>query len=109
MLLHAHHFRRTSRHRFKVLFGDFAESQPKEFKDPIDEQECAEDYGYLSDSDLEDDEDERVSTFNHTTESKANQLIPPGVPVGGRFVYEDRAERPEKGKVVKISDMAFVT
>lgn len=79
-----------------MLFGDFAESQWKVFKDSaVDEAESAEDYGYLSDSDLGDDEDERVSSLEVSGESKSTR--------------EHRDERIEKGKIVKIPDMAFVT
>ncbi|KAF9790973.1 hypothetical protein BJ322DRAFT_1039080 [Thelephora terrestris] len=46
-----------------LLFGNFAESQSKDFKEAIDEVEFGEDYGYLSDSDLEDDEDEKFQAF----------------------------------------------
>ena len=45
----------------EVLFGNFAEAQSKDFnKEAIDEGESAEDYGYSSDSDLEDDDDMRA-------------------------------------------------
>ena len=81
---------------FEVLFGDFAESQPREFnKEPIDEGEYAEDYGYLSDSDLEDDEDGKVASVPTDGDKKTP-----------REAHEERAE---KGRVVKIPDMAFVT
>ena len=81
-----------------MLFGNFAESQSKDFtKEEIDEEEeSAEDYGYLSDSDLEDDEDEKVA--------------PVAVPGGDKKILcEEHEERIEKGKIVKIPDMAFVT
>jgi hypothetical protein len=82
---------------FKVLFGDFAESQSKDFnKEAIDEEESAEDYGYSSDSDLEDNDDGRVS--------------PVAVPREDREMpCEEYEERVEKGKIVKIPDMALVT
>jgi len=82
---------------FEVLFGDFAEAQSKDFnKETIDEEESAEDYGYLSDSDLEDDDDKGV---------------PPAVvpPQERKILCEEHEERIEKGKIVKIPDMAFVT
>jgi hypothetical protein len=85
-----------------VFFGDFAESQQKDFKDPVDEEGSAEDYGYLSDSDLEDDEDEKC-------ERQAAVLGPPVIPGGGDTPYENRVERLERGRVVKIPDVAFVT
>jgi hypothetical protein len=93
-----------------VLFGDFAEAQSKDFKEPIDEEESAEDYGYLSDSDLEDNEDEKVSPFKHVTKSKIYPFRDPfGIPGEDKVACEDHEERVEKGKVVKIPDMAFVT
>jgi len=95
---------------FKVLFGNFAESQSKDFKEEIDEKESAEDYGYLSDSDLEDDEDEKVASSEHTAKS----IVHPSdsFPISGedrKIVCEEYKEHVEKGKVVKIPDMAFVT
>ena len=92
-----------------MLFGDFAESQSKNFTDPIHEEESTEDYGYLSDSDLEDNEDEKVSPFNNTGESKGDKLCPPAVPASDGNFFEVQEERTEEGKVVKIPDMAFVT
>ena len=96
---------------FEVLFGNFAESQSKDFsEDTIDEEECAEDYGYLSDSDLEDDEDEKVALFKHAVKSEIRPSDPFGVPgESKKVVSEEHVERAEKGKIVKIPDMAFVT
>ena len=80
----------------EVLFGNFAESQSKDFKEAVNEQECAEDYGYLSDSDLEGDEDVKDA--------------PVAVPAKNQDILcEHHDERVEKGKIVKIPDMAFVT
>ena len=100
----------TSQRRFEVLFGNFAESQLKDFKEAIDEEETAEDYGYLSDSDLEDDEDEGITSPENTREPRVINLNKPvflgflgGPPCG------EHEERTEKGKVVKIPDIAFVT
>jgi len=98
-------------HRFKVLFGNFAESQSKDFnEETLDEEGSAEDYGYLSDSDLEDDEDEKVASYKRKAKSKAHQFNPFAVPgEDKKIVCEDHEEHAGKGKVVKISDMAFVT
>ena len=41
-----------------MLFGDFAEARVTDWEEVVDEEERGEDFGYLSDSDLEDDEDE---------------------------------------------------
>ena len=100
--------RGTSRCRFEALFGDFSESQSRDFTGPVDEEESTEDYGYFSDSDFEDDEDEVVSSFNDTSESNASQHGPLTV-LGDGDRCEDQEEHPEKGKVLKIPDVAFVT
>jgi hypothetical protein len=94
-----------------VLFGNFVESQSKDFsKDAIDDEETAEDYGYLSDSDLEDDEDEKVASFKHACKAKVHPFDPFGIPgEDRRILHEEHEEHVEKGKVVKIPDMAFVT
>ena len=95
---------------FEVLFGNFAESQSKDFKEAIDEGESAEDYGYLSDSDLEDDEDEKVALFKQrATKPKAHPFNPFAIPSEDKIVCEEHEEHVEKGKVVKIPDMAFVS
>jgi len=95
----------------KVLFGNFAESQSKDFsKEAIDNDESAEDYGYLSDSDLEDDEDEQVALSKHASKPKVQPADPFGVPGEDRKIRcEEHEEHVEKGKVVNIPDMAFVT
>ena len=105
------HLRKPHDVAFKVLFGNFAESQSKDFsKEEIDDEESAEDYGYLSDSDLEDDEDEKVASFKPTGKLKARPSDPFGVPgEDKRNLCEEHEERVEKGKIVKIPDMAFVT
>jgi len=94
-----------------VLFGSFAESQSKDFsKDEAGDEESPEDYGYLSDSDLEDDEDEKVASFKNTSEPRVNPFIFGCVPgKGERTPREEYEEHVEKGKVIKIPDMAFVT
>ena len=100
---------RASLHRFKVLFGNFAESQSKDFnKETVDEEGSAEDYGYSSDSDLEDDEDEKVVSFK----SKAHVFGSVTVPLPDEcknIDCEEHEEHIEEGKVVKIPDVAFVT
>ena len=81
---------------FEVLFGNFAESQSRNFEEAIDEEEIAEDYGYSSDSDLEDDEDGAVASVVVSDEDK-------------KTLCEEHEDRVEKGKVVEIPDVAFVT
>jgi len=93
-----------------VLFGNFAESESKLFDEEEIDEEYAEDYGYSSDSDLDDDEDEKVSWFQYV-----GRLVVLLFALLG-FLFEDgsnlcgeREKRAERGKVVKIPDMAFVT
>ena len=86
-----------------MLFGNFAESRSKDFNEAIGEEESAEDYGYFSDSDLEDD---NASKFNPTAESKIHPLE---LSEKDKVVCGGHKECVEKGKVVKIPDMAFVT
>jgi hypothetical protein len=88
-----------------------ADPQPKDSsKDVVGDEEFAEDYGYISDSDLEDDGDEKAAPFKHTTDPKAHQFDPFGIPDEDRMTLcEEHEEDAEKGKVVKIPDMAFVT
>lgn len=92
----------------KVLFGNFSESQSKDFKEAADEEESAIDYGYLSDSDLEEDDDEKPS-FKHITKPKVHSFDPFPTPSEDKIVYEKNEEHVGKGKVAKIPDMAFVT
>ena len=81
-----------------MLFGNFAESRSKDFTEEVidEEEESAEDYGYLSDSDLEDDEDEGVASVAIPGEDK-------------KIIYEEHKERVKRGKIVRIPDMAFIT
>ena len=80
-----------------MLFGNFTESQSRDFaKEAIDDEESAEDYGYLSDSDLEDDEDEKAAPVAIPGEDK-------------KILCEEHEERVDQGKIVKIPDIAFVT
>ena len=97
-----------------MLFGDFAEAQPRNFSGEIDEEDFAEDYGYSSDSDLEDEEDQSRA-LRHTPAKDATQSEvqdpsdSPAISSGDKTVCEDYEERVEQGKVVKIPDVAFVT
>ena len=86
-----------------MLFGNFAESRLKDFNEAIDEDESTEYYGYLSDSDLEDSEDEKAPLFNPTSESTVH------FSGEDEILCEVHEECVEKGKMVKIPDMAFVT
>jgi hypothetical protein len=92
-----------------VLFGNFAESRSKDLRDPIDEEEFAKDYGYVSDSDLEDDGDEMISSLKHAPKSDVPPFDPFLTPGEEKIGCEGRLERIEEGKVVKIPDISFVT
>jgi hypothetical protein len=83
----------------RVLSGTFAEAELKDLWEPIDDRESADDYGYDSDSDLEEDQDvTRGQTFRFTF--GALKATPPVVPQNGRTA---------KGKAIKIQDIAFIT
>jgi len=95
---------------FKVLFRNFATSQSKDFsKEEIDEGESTEDYGYSSDSDLEDDEDEKIASFKHTDKSNVYPFDPLAISGEDKIVCEEHDERVGKGKLIKVRDIAFVT
>ena len=87
-----------------MLFGDFTESQSKDFKEAVDEEESTVDYGYSSDSDLEDDEDVIVAA-----ESRIRLPDPIGALVEDEVAPVDHKEGIKRGKVVRIPDVAFVT
>ena len=96
---------------FKVLFVKSPESQPKDFsKEGIDDEASAEDYGYSSDSDLEEDEDEKTASVKRTSKPRVHLFDPfGGKDEDKRTSCEEYQERIEKSKVVKIPDVAFVT
>ena len=92
-----------------MLSGSYAESEPKDFFEPIDEDERAENYDYCSDSDLEDDEDaveaartpkKTAPTENDSLSANVKQSTP---------VYGEWNESLGKGTVIKIHDIAFIT
>jgi len=95
----------------EVLFGRFSESQLKDFnEEEIDDEGSAEDYGYLSDSDLEDDEDEKTASFKRSSKPRFHPFDPFGANGEDKRTFcEEYEERVEKGKVLKIPDVAFVT
>ena len=92
-----------------MLFGNFAESRSRSFKEELDEDDCAEGYGYLSDSDIEDDEDEKLPSVKYRTKSGAHQSDPFEIASEDSIPCEKHEESVEKGKVVRIPDIAFVT
>ena len=98
----------------EVLSGTFAESKLKDFSEPIDENEHAENYSYHSDSDLEDDED--AVTARKTTKKVAppgkhtpDPLLFPANEKTPAPTYGERKDPPGKGVVIKIHDVAFIT
>ena len=95
----------------KVLFGGFGESQSKDFEEAIDEEECSNDYDYLSDSDLEDEMDEKFALFNQEAKPKtqAHPFNSFAIPGEDGNDCEEYREHVDKGKVVPIPDVAFVT
>ena len=96
-----------------MLFGNFAEAQSRNFEEVIDEG-FSEDYGYWSDSDLEDEEDESGIPQSVVAEDATQLEVhdptdSPAILSEGKIVYEDHKECVKQGKVVKIPDVAFVT
>ena len=101
-----------------MLSEDFAGSESEDLKDPLDEAESADVYGYLSDSDLEDGRElpEVRSPSLESAEPTGVNLPPPACrhlsinhENNEDIPCEFHQERVEKYKVVKISDIAFVT
>ena len=90
-----------------MLFGDFAEARSRNFGEAIGEEEFAEDYGFSSDSDLEDEWD--GAWAERPVKSKVDPIGPSAIPGGGRIECEGLEERVGTGKMVKIPDVAYVT
>ena len=93
----------------RVLFGTFAEAESMDFSEPLDDTKCAANYGYYSDSDLEDEdfanpkapEPARGHPFDPFCFTSADNEPTP--------TCGEHKERLEKGKVIKIQDMALIT
>ena len=61
----------------RVLFGAFAEAEPKDFSEPLNEGEHADDYGYYSDSDLEEEDIEpKEAALKRTRNVKGHHFDP---------------------------------
>ena len=100
----------TNTHR--VLFGQFGEAESKDFLEPLDDTKSADDYGYYSDSDLEEDEDSVSSKGAWKQMNHAGGDLPDlfsFLPVEDDPVCGEYKESLEKGKVIKVQDVAFVT
>jgi hypothetical protein len=94
----------------EVLFGNFAEAQPRGLEEAICGEETTEDYGYLSDSDLEDEEDEKNIPFKEQIKPMFHPFDPfVTLREERRSLSEENEERIGEGKVVKMPDVAFVT
>ena len=95
----------------KVLSGTFAEAESKDLSQPIDESECAEDYGYCPDSDLEDDDVvEEGKTLKKTVNLRGHPFDPFCFTVSEEvFVYGRYEESAKKGTVIEVQDIAFIT
>ena len=91
-----------------MLFGNFSESQSKNFGDTINQGDYAEDYGYSSDSDLETDEDE-AAWIGNTADARVQQRSGNVVAGRNKAIHKRLGEDIMMGKVVKVTDMAFVT
>ena len=93
-----------------MLFGAFAEAESKDFSETLDDAECAENYGYYSDSDLEDDEE---STSSKAPRHARGHPFDPFcfIPTNSEptSACGEYKENHEKGKVIRIQDMAFIT
>ncbi|KAF9778365.1 hypothetical protein BJ322DRAFT_1214739 [Thelephora terrestris] len=99
-----------------LLSGTYSESEPKDFFEPIDEDEQAENYGHYSDSDLEDDDD----AVNATGRAVKKAAPPKGNSLD-RFcspANDNRAQTPlygewnecsERGSIIKVHDIALIT
>ena len=91
-----------------MLFGVFAEAESKDFSEPLDDTKCAAEYGYYSDSDLEDEDSATEApkpARGHPFDTFC--FLPTdseSTPARGEY-----KEHLEKGKVIKIQDMAFIT
>lgn len=85
---------------FPVLFGKFSEAEARDFSE-TDGDEFAKDYGYSSDSDLEEDGDfESPGPVKVRTTSPFRKREAP---------YGQYEESVQAGKVIRIQDIAFIT
>ncbi|KAF9785398.1 hypothetical protein BJ322DRAFT_1006548 [Thelephora terrestris] len=97
-----------------LLSGTFAEAESKDFSEAIDDGETAEDYGYYSDSDLEDDDHVANSTgpLETAASSGEDSSSQPSSYFGNDNLpcaHDDFRKRPQQGKIIKVQDVAFVT
>ena len=98
----------------RVLSGTFAEAESKDFSEAIDDSEIAEDYGYYSDSDLEDDG--RIVDAAEPPETVAPPRGRPSDPSSSSprndnsaRAYDELRKRSQQGKIIKVQDVSFIT
>ncbi|KAF9785359.1 hypothetical protein BJ322DRAFT_826989 [Thelephora terrestris] len=98
-----------------LLSGVYSETEPKDFSEPIDEDEQAENYGHYADSDLEDEDDAVYATWEAAKTAappKRNPPSPSPSPADdgdSEPVYGERNESSRKGTIIKIHDIALIT
>ena len=73
------------------------------------DEETTKEYGYSSDSDLEDDEEEMVTSLNWAGKAKAQKSNSFAIPGEDETFCQEWGERVDKDIVTKIPDMSFVT
>ena len=103
----------TENNPHEVLSGTFAESELKDFSEPVDDDERAENYGYHSDSDLEDDEDTvnagKTRSAAISRKRAANPLLFPSSDKVPAPVCGEWEEPSGKGMIINVHDVAFIT
>ena len=82
----------------EVLSGKYTESEIKDVTETVDDGEFLEDYGYSSDSDLEEDWD-----FGGPAPPPVKSQPQPGA------LYGEYKELFRMGKVIRIRDVAYIT
>ena len=105
---------RATNNILRVLYGTFEEAEPKDFSEPIDDTVSGRDYSYHSDSDLEEDDDVANSEERpeETAPLRGHPFDPFCFSTGDNMptrAYGERKESPQKGKVIKIQDVAFIS
>lgn len=119
----------------QVFFGNFVEAESKDFDETFDDDEFSNDYDYDSDSDLEDDSPtvvdalvgvlKKVVPSKEAVEKTLRKIVPQDDTLkkalrvdslsclrgetSRKPSHEEYSERSDKGKVVKIPDMALIT
>ena len=95
--------------RLEVLSGTFAESELKDFSEPIDD-ERADSYCYHSDSDLEDTANagEAMEDAASPEERTANSLLFPANDKTPAHICGEWEEPSGKGTIIKVHAVAFI-